>query len=64
MARTGRVVTLALAAAALAAATAGCTHSSRTYPYDAQTVWQVCVGECVIWRPRSALTTPMPTIWC
>ena len=50
MACTGRVVIL-LAAAALAASATGCTHSTRTYSYDAQTVWQACVGESVIWRP-------------
>jgi len=50
MAPAGRGAAAILAGAVLAAA-AGCTHSTRVYPYEAETVWQACIAECVIWRP-------------
>lgn len=46
--RTGIVV----AAAALAAGLAGCTHSTRVYPYPHAMVWQAAIGESILWRPE------------
>ncbi len=60
MARAGRM--LALAAAALAGSTVGCTHSTRTYPFEIDRVWQACVGETVIWRSVGGMDEDNHTI--
>ena len=52
MSPTGRWVPSCVLAAILAAVLGGCTHSSAVFPYPRDAVWQVAIGECIIWRPE------------
>jgi len=47
-----RAALTAVHAGALAAVLAGC-GSTRSFPYDRETVWRAAVGETVVWRPDS-----------
>ncbi len=62
MGRPWRTIVAAAVAASAAAGGIGCTHSSRVFPYDEETVWVAARGECLKWRPHRGIDDERHTV--